>query len=265
MNTKICQVCKVEKDKSAFYKKGSGLQYRCKECVKIHIKYEKCPNCNRQKRLETQLCSTCSRKSQIEIYPQELIDEVVELYNSGLSTWKIADKIGSYQMKIRRILSRNNIQMRENDFINNGKCRANNPAWKGCGDISGALFRQIKNSADHRRIEFNITIDFINELYKTQNVKCALSGLEITLSKSDEHQKTGNYTASLDRINPDIGYVESNIQWIHKWVNRMKSNLQEDEFIYLCKKIVDNNKQEIKEVEITTLTQNKRRRKKDVN
>jgi hypothetical protein len=44
----------------------------------------------------------------------------------------------------------------------------------------------------------------------------------------------------------------------------MKQNLQEDEFLYLCKLIVENNIDKIKEVSINSLIQNKRRRR-DVN
>lgn len=259
MKTKICNTCKVEKYESDFYKKGSGLQYRCKQCVKSHTKYEKCPNCNRQKRLDTKLCAICSRNSQREVYPQELIDQVINLYNSGLSTWKIADKLGSYQMKIRRILHRNNITLRDNDFVNNGKMRENNPAWKGYDLISGAFFQTIKNSANRRGIIFDIDIESINDLYKSQNGKCALSRLDIFLPTSDEHYSTGNYTASLDRIDSLKGYTIDNVQWVHKWINRMKQNLQENEFLYLCNCVVQNHPDKIINIDIKTLTQNKRR------
>lgn len=262
MKTKICNVCKVEKSETEYYKKGSGLQYRCKQCVKSHAKYEKCPNCTRQKRLNTSLCSICSRDSQREIYPQELINQVIELYNSGLSTWKIAKQIGSYQTKIRRILNRNNIKLRENDFVNNGQKRGSkNPTWKGYKKISGRLFTQIKRSAGIRNIDFNITIEYIYDLYEKQGAICALSGLNLSLPCSDEHYVTGNYTASLDRIDSNKGYTKDNIQWVHKWINRMKQNLQENEFLYLCSCIVENNKDKIKDVDINTLTQNKRRNK----
>lgn len=263
MKTKVCNVCNIEKSETEYYKKGSGLQYRCKQCVKNHIKYEKCPKCDRQKRLDTKLCGICSRNSQREVYSQELINQVIDLYNSGLSTWKIADQIGSYQMKIRRILHRNNIQLRENDFVNNGKYGKDNPKWVGYGEISGAMFRQIKNSADKRNIEFNITIEFLDQLFKMQNKKCALSGLDISLPYQDQDRSVGNYTASLDRINSNIGYIEENVQWVHKWVNKMKQNLQEDEFLFLCDAIVKHSDKEIKTIDIKTLTQYKRRMKKD--
>ena len=261
MKTKICNLCNIEKPETEYYKKGSGLQYRCKSCAKSHIKYEKCPNCDRQKRLDTALCSICSKNSQREVYPQELIDQVISLYNSGLSTWKIADKIGSYQMKIRRILNRSNIKLRENDFVNNGKCREDNPAWKGYGSISGGLFANIKRGADTRGLLFEVDMEFLDDLFKQQDGKCALSGMDIILPKSDEHRVTGNSTASLDRIDSNRGYTKENVQWVHKWVNKMKQNLQKDEFLYLCKLIADNNKDKIEPVDIKTLAQNKRRNK----
>ena len=263
MKTKICNVCKIEKSETEYYKKGSGLQYRCKQCVKAHIKtkYENCPNCGKQKRSESKLCAVCSRAAQREIYPQELINEVVEMYISGLSTWKIADKLKCSQMKIRRILYRNNVSARENTFINNGKFGKNNPRWRGFGDISGRYFTDMKTSAKKRGLEFSISIEFINNLYHIQNGKCAISGLDIYLPLSDEHHTTGDYTASVDRIDSNKGYTEDNIQFVHKWINKMKQNLQEDEFLYLCKLVVDNSKNEIKKVDINTLTQNKRRYK----
>ncbi len=41
MNTKICALCKQEKEKTEFFKCKShedGLQYRCKKCVKLSMK-----------------------------------------------------------------------------------------------------------------------------------------------------------------------------------------------------------------------------------
>ena len=32
------------------------------------------------------------------------------------------------------------------------------------------------------------------------------------------------------------GYIENNVQWVHKHVNRMKSDKSDDEFLEWCKK-----------------------------
>jgi hypothetical protein len=44
-------------------------------------------------------------------------------------------------------------------------------------------------------------------------------------------------TASLDRIDSSIGYVEGNVQWIYKPLNTMKGTLSNQEFIQLCKEV----------------------------
>jgi len=45
-------------------------------------------------------------------------------------------------------------------------------------------------------------------------------------------------TASLDRINSDMGYVEGNVQWVHRDINFMKGCLSQHNFIHLCQLIV---------------------------
>ena len=48
-------------------------------------------------------------------------------------------------------------------------------------------------------------------------------------------------TASLDRIDSKKGYIEGNIQWVHKDINRMKWAFNEDYFIKLCNNIYQYN------------------------
>lgn len=42
---------------------------------------------------------------------------------------------------------------------------------------------------------------------------------------------------SVDRIDNDLGYLRTNIQIIHKDINRMKSDFNQDYFIQMCKLI----------------------------
>lgn len=44
-------------------------------------------------------------------------------------------------------------------------------------------------------------------------------------------------TASLDRIDSSLGYIEGNVQWINKEINYMKMDLPQDKFIEWCEKI----------------------------
>lgn len=74
-------------------------------------------------------------------------------------------------------------------------------------------------------------------LYTKQNGKCAISGLPITIGKN----------ASIDHIRPLSKHPEllndlSNLQWIDERINRMKLNMEYQEFIDLITIILDNNK-----------------------
>ncbi len=113
------------------------------------------------------------------------------------------------------------------------------PGWKGCGAIPKRIFSGIRLRAKKRGIDFNITIEQAANLFKEQQGKCALTGLEIVLRPQREREAT---TASLDRIDSSKGYRIGNIQWVHKWVNLMKWDFTQNEFITLCKEVAEHNK-----------------------
>jgi hypothetical protein len=68
---------------------------------------------------------------------------------------------------------------------------------------------------------------------------CALTGMKITLNRNARY---GRQTASLDRIDPEVGYVPGNIQWVHKDVNRLKQNFTEPYLLRLCELIIKERK-----------------------
>lgn len=108
--------------------------------------------------------------------------------------------------------------------------------WNGYEEISGTYWRRLFENAKKRKLEFNISIEYIWKLYYQSGKKCKLSCLPLTHSTSN---KRG--TASLDRIDSSIGYVEGNCQWLHKTINLMKQHLDEKEFINMCKLVAENN------------------------
>lgn len=95
--------------------------------------------------------------------------------------------------------------------------------------INKTIYADIKKTAKRRNIEFNLSIDYLWELFIKQNKKCSLSGLDLQFSNLSTYK-----TASLDRIDSSKGYIEGNVQWVHKDINRMKSFLYQDNFIELC-------------------------------
>lgn len=111
--------------------------------------------------------------------------------------------------------------------------------YKGTKDINGEYFNRIINAAKKRNLEFALTILYIQELLEQQGYRCALSGVEIKGSVSN-NKRVNTYiemTASLDRIDSSKGYIIGNVQWVHKTVNIMKQALSDRDFIEWCNKI----------------------------
>lgn len=99
------------------------------------------------------------------------------------------------------------------------------------------LFARYERGARQRRLEFDITQEYVSKLFEDQNGKCSLSGIELTLPTNSRDKA---FTASLDRIDSTKGYVEGNCQWIHKDINWMKNKFDQEDFIQWCKLIVEN-------------------------
>lgn len=112
------------------------------------------------------------------------------------------------------------------------------PHWTGYGEVSGCYWSSINRGAKSRNLEFSITIEEIWHLFLKQGRKCALTQQILTHQK-ESRKKQG--TASLDRIDNTKGYTIDNVQWIHKKINQIKMDLDQDEFIKLCHMVSINN------------------------
>jgi len=104
-----------------------------------------------------------------------------------------------------------------------------NNNWKGFGEVSGSIFNRIRSGAKVRNLNLFVSPEFLNELWIKSNGICALSGIKLDL----------NSTASLDRIDSSIGYIEGNVQWVHKDINKMKNDLDEQYFKDLCRLVAN--------------------------
>jgi hypothetical protein len=105
--------------------------------------------------------------------------------------------------------------------------------WNGHGEISGGRFWAIKNGAKRRNIPFEVSIEYIWNLFLKQNRKCALSGCDLEFGLISKEYGT----ASLDRIDNNVGYIEGNVWWVHKDINKMKNVFDLPYFIKMCNSI----------------------------
>lgn len=113
------------------------------------------------------------------------------------------------------------------------------PNWIGHEGLSGSFYSQIRNGALSRGLTFNVSMQFLWDMFLMQGEKCALSGVPISLSKAPRRSKELVNTASLDRISSLDGYENSNVQWVHKDVNLMKNKFDQPYFVEMCKRIAN--------------------------
>jgi hypothetical protein len=119
--------------------------------------------------------------------------------------------------------------------INQSKNKS--PNWKGLELVPSRYINGIAKNAEKRGFEFSLTLEYLENLFHIQRGLCALTGEPLYFSVASK--KKDEMTASVDRIDSTKGYIEGNVQWVSKKVNFMKLNFTQDEFISICRKIVE--------------------------
>lgn len=97
-------------------------------------------------------------------------------------------------------------------------------------------FYKAKWHSKRKGREFSISYEYILGLINTQNNKCALTGIQFS-------ETFGPCYISIDRIDSSKGYTEDNIQLVLALINKMKLNLNQNDFINMCKAVYENSLQ----------------------
>lgn len=87
-----------------------------------------------------------------------------------------------------------------------------------------------KKTAKSRGIAFDLDLEFLEGMFESQGHRCAISGVPIHLRYGHRvgHKKSLSH-ASIDRIDNDLGYVKSNVQFVALGVNYMRNTMSVDE------------------------------------
>lgn len=112
----------------------------------------------------------------------------------------------------------------------------------------------VRSRSKKYNVPFDITIDYIIDLYKSQNGKCYYTGKDLTTVsfRGEGHQIVKfdkyHYQASLDRLVPEKGYVKGNVVWCGWLVNTCKNLLTEEQFYEFCNTVINKKLQKQNEV-----------------
>ena len=149
--------------------------------------------------------------------------------NTQGALWQVVCDCGN----VREVLS---ITLRSGQAKSCGSCQPHY-AWKGVGQMSGGYYTTLRRGALKRKLDFVVTKEYLWNLYLKQDKKCALTGLDIHFVRDRSSQRSSAQTASLDRIDSSKGYIEGNVQWVHKTINIMKWHIEQKHFIEMCQKV----------------------------
>jgi ribosomal protein S27AE len=119
-------------------------------------------------------------------------------------------------------------------------CRSNRKRAHMSGSVDSYLRYLCANSKSanrNGRADWSITPEHVVGLWHRQGGRCALSGVIMTHHKDGSGTK--DFNASIDRINPEIGYHDGNVQLVAYRVNIMKHTLREDELWWWVRNIVE--------------------------
>jgi len=234
---RICPSCKkqIEYKKRNSYTKAIRLNRICSSCA----------NKKNRKEYSQQYATSAIIKKRMEVAKAEFtVDKIIggrtvisgEI-KSGVDLGKTKKE---WYVEVRCECGKEEwvrlhaLRQRKADLCPNCRSKGErSPTFVGYKDMPGRIISRLKGCASarkHTKDTIDFDAEYIYNLFHTQNGKCKITNVGLDWD-----------TASLDRIDSSKGYTKNNVQWVHRTINKMKLNMQDDEFISWCKIVAENN------------------------
>ncbi len=122
------------------------------------------------------------------------------------------------------------------EFLNRPEVReTTSAAVKRYYSTPKGIYMKCREGAMKRGLAFEVTLEEVEHLITQSQMRCALSGIPLTLERGNKHK------VSIDRVDSSVGYVLANIQIVSAFVNMMKRDSNEGEFIDIARRIWEQN------------------------
>lgn len=99
------------------------------------------------------------------------------------------------------------------------------------------LLHRVSSNVRHKKrdLEFDLSVEDLQDIDKKQNGKCALSG--ITLEFRNQYGPSQPYQASVDRIDHNKGYTKDNVRLICIMANYCRNGYTDKDVIEFCRAV----------------------------
>lgn len=84
---------------------------------------------------------------------------------------------------------------------------------------------------------YNLSVDFLCALWEEQRGLCAITKMPLSLEKEDSRWNSS--LVSLDRIDSSKGYLQDNVWLVTSKINYAKGTQTYEEFVGMCKEVVE--------------------------
>lgn len=118
-----------------------------------------------------------------------------------------------------------------------------NLSWRArCLNYPNIMFgnavKSARSRAKKKGLPFNLTREYVINMFNEQGGLCYYSGLTMSIVKSDITKTHDPLKMSLDCVDPEKGYVEGNVVWCAYCVNALKLKMSKDDMVDICRAIV---------------------------
>jgi hypothetical protein len=88
----------------------------------------------------------------------------------------------------------------------------------------------------------DLTLEYLKEIWENQKGLCSYTNIKMEMPRSsqDEDIKKSPTKLSLDRIDPNTGYIKGNVEFVCYCVNVMKNDFTKDQMIDFINQIKSN-------------------------
>lgn len=103
------------------------------------------------------------------------------------------------------------------------------------------VIASLRNRAKEQSVPFDLSGTELYQALVLQDFKCFYTKghLDFTV-KAIKDNHPNRLMPSIDKVDPNLGYVVDNVVWTYYYVNRMKNDLNLEEFIELCHLVIQN-------------------------
>ena len=101
--------------------------------------------------------------------------------------------------------------------------------------------KQIKKGSKKKELSSDIDLEYLSQLWLTQDGKCPITKQKLTLRTHHNYKiKKSPDMASLDRIDNNKGYIKGNVRFVSLMYNYAKNIYTDEDVVKFCQLVVEN-------------------------